>query len=94
MKSIHGLHGFHCRRFDTALLAQVIAMDVDNAIHRLWREQGVVIDAATGRAWVEMVLKDIEATLMSDCVRHALLPAVLLERIQVSVRRLVEERTA
>lgn len=82
--------GFHCSRFDTALLREIIATDVDTAVRMLRRERGVIVDAATQHAWTESVTAEVEASLLTVRDMHALLPSVIDERIARAIRRLTD----
>lgn len=81
----------HCTRFDTTLLAQIVAVEVDTAVHRLLRDKGIRIDANTQKQWAKTVLQHVEDLTFKEVNAHCFLPGVLQQRMTEEIERIVHE---
>jgi hypothetical protein len=82
--------GYHCRRFNTDLLEQVIAVEVDTAVRRLCRERGIPPDSIDQRLWVDTILVRISRVIMQAVDTHTLLPADIDLQIETEIARLID----
>lgn len=84
-------YGYHCKRFDTQLLEQIVAIEVDCAVRRIAREDGVMIDERTQRQWTSRVLEYVEDETFQQLHAHAFLPAALETSMACAISRIVQE---
>lgn len=84
-------HGFHCERFDRTLLLQIVSIEIDIAVHRLQREQSIIIDDRTRSAWTKSVEERLEVETFTHVSAHNLLPTVLEARLKQEVEKLLSE---
>jgi hypothetical protein len=85
--------GFHVEHFDTGLLQQIIATDIDCAIHRIFRESGKLIDDATRHRWEEVVLTAVQNEVCMAASIHQLLPGEIDRCIAAEIGKLLQEST-
>lgn len=78
--------GFHVERFDTALLEQVIAVEIERAV----RYAGVILDSETVLDWNVQVLERVMEDVECDLQYHRLLPAELDHHIHDEVALLID----
>lgn len=67
--------GPHCHCFDTDLLQQVIAVEVEAAVRRVCRERGIECASIDQHAWVETIVGHIRKKLGRASDLHTLLPS-------------------
>lgn len=92
MQSSHNPHqGYHCNRFDTDLLQQIVAVEIDLTVRRIARDKGVIIDEQTQRHWIQSVLERLERQTFEDVKAHSFLPSVLQERMHCEINRILHE---
>lgn len=83
--------GLHCERFDTALLQQIVQIEVDCAVHKLMREQGIMIDTQTQAVWTETICTRVQKATFQEINAHSFLPAVMNIRLRSAVEQLIHE---
>jgi hypothetical protein len=83
--------GFHCHTFDTQLLEQVIAVEVESAVRRLCCQRGIACNSIDQHAWTQIILKRIHRAIERSCAVHMLLPSDIDARIDTEICRLVDE---
>lgn len=81
MQTAHSPHGYHCARFDTALLEQIVSIDVDTVVRRLSRERGISVDSKTQRDWTMKLCEKMKVETMKDLELHTFLPGQLEHRL-------------
>lgn len=85
------LIGMHCERFDITLLEQIVSLEVDCAVHRLMREQGIMIDAQTQAVWTQTICDRVQKATFEEINTHSFLPSVMNIRLRSAVEQLVRE---
>lgn len=83
--------GLHCERFDTGLLHQIVEIEVDCAVHRLMREQGIMIDTRTQAAWTQTICDRVGNATFEEINAHSFMPSVMNIRLRSAVEQLIRE---
>ncbi len=83
--------GFHCEHFENALLLQIISVEIEVAIRKIWREKGIMIGSQTQDAWSRIILQQIESDILKEHSAHSLLPSVIQQRMTEAVDALLQE---
>lgn len=81
--------GYHCERFDTSLLWQIVEVEVELAASRLRRERGIVLSSATQSAWARHIFTRVSTSTFAEISSHSFLPSVMNIRLKTEIERLV-----
>jgi hypothetical protein len=83
--------GFHCAKFDTGLLKEIIMLEIDIAVRRLYREKNVSIKTSIQHDWMDAILKQIEEQTLKDLSIHCMLPGVLQKNLKDALNALIRQ---
>ncbi len=81
-------NGFHVEHFDTTLVEQVIAVEIERAA----RYAGVILDSDTTHEWGMQVLDRVMADVSHDLDSHVMMPEELDHHIHDEVALLIDIR--
>jgi|GEM_PF-5793817 len=80
---------FHCHRFDTSLLQQVIEVAVDAAVRHLSQERGISEGTINQSRWVRTIVHHIDTEIARMVDAHELIPSEIDDRIDEEIAELI-----
>ena len=82
-------------RLDTHFIAEMVELEVDKAVSRLFQEKGLVIDAKTQRQWCKDLYEVLVHTMQEEAEeRHILFLVEIQEFLRVTLVNVIDVDTA